>query len=84
MLEFYRLFMVPGMAHCRGGDGVSTFEMMAALEHWVERGKAPAQVMAVNDLGFRTRPLCPFPQVSRYKGSGDQDEAASFACVVPK
>jgi feruloyl esterase len=85
--EFYRLFMVPGMAHCGGGDGASTFDMMAALEQWVERGKAPGSVMAkrVNiDLGYRTRPLCPFPMVSRYKGSGNPDDASSFTCVAAK
>ena len=55
-----------------GGDGVNTFDMMAALEQWVELKKPPAQVLAKrvsNDLGYRTRPLCPFPQVARYKGT---------------
>jgi feruloyl esterase len=85
--EFYRLFMVPGMAHCGGGDGASTFDMMSALEQWVEHGKAPERVLAWrmrDGKSDRDRPLCPFPQVSRYKGSGNPDDAGSFACVAPK
>jgi feruloyl esterase len=83
--EFYRLFMVPGMAHCGGGDGVSTFDMMSALEQWVEHNKPPAQVLAkrINiDLGYRTRPLCPYPQLARYKGTGNPDDASSFTCAA--
>jgi feruloyl esterase len=76
--EFYRLFMVPGMAHCGGGEGATTFDMMAALEQWVEHGKAPEKVLASGK--GRTRTLCPFPQVSRYKGSGNPEDASSFAC----
>jgi feruloyl esterase len=78
--EFYRLFMVPGMAHCGGGEGATTFDMMAALEQWVEHGKAPETVLASGK--GRTRTLCPFPQVSRYKGSGNPEDASSFGCVA--
>jgi len=83
--DFYRLFMVPGMAHCGGGEGVSAFDMVGALEQWVEHKNPPAQVLAsrVRDGKVdRTRPLCPFPQVSRYKGSGDPDDAANFTCAA--
>ncbi|PWU03443.1 MAG: tannase/feruloyl esterase family alpha/beta hydrolase [Terriglobia bacterium] len=79
----YRLFMVPGMAHCGGGDGTSNFDMLSALEQWVEKGKAPDQIAAsrVRDGKVdRTRPLCPYPQVAQYKGSGSTDDAANFAC----
>jgi feruloyl esterase len=76
--QSYRLFMVPGMAHCGGGEGTSTFDMLSTLEDWVERGKAPDQVVA--SRGSRTRPLCPFPQTASYKGAGSIEEAASFAC----
>jgi feruloyl esterase len=79
----YRLFMVPGMAHCGGGDGTSTFDMLKVLEQWVEEKKTPEQVVAsrVRDgKTDRTRPLCPYPQVAVYKGSGSTDEAANFAC----
>jgi len=78
-----RLFMVPGMAHCGGGEGTSTFDMLAAIEQWVENGKAPEQIPAsrvADGQVVRTRPLCPYPQVAVYKGSGSTDEAASFVC----
>ena len=81
----YRLFMAPGMAHCGGGEGPNAFDMLTALEQWVEFGKAPDQVVAshsTNGVVDRTRPLCPFPQVAVYKGTGSPDEAASFACKV--
>jgi tannase/feruloyl esterase len=82
----YRLFMVPGMGHCRGGDGTDTFDAMKALEQWVEQGKAPDKIIAsrVRDGAVdRTRPLCPYPQVASYKGSGSTDEAANFVCKMP-
>jgi feruloyl esterase len=83
--EFYRLYMVPGMGHCGGGAGATDqFDMIAALEGWVERGVAPTSVLAsqvTNGVTVRTRPLCPYPQVAQWKGSGNTDEAANFACV---
>ena len=81
--DAYRLFMAPGMAHCGGGEGPNTFDMVSAIEQWVERGKAPDQIVAshsTNGVIDRTRPLCPFPQVAVYKGVGSTDEAASFEC----
>jgi tannase/feruloyl esterase len=81
--ESVRLFMVPGMGHCGGGEGPNTFDMMSALEQWVERGEAPQQILAshaTNGAVDRTRPLCPFPQVAAYKGTGSIDDLASFAC----
>ena len=83
--DFYRLFMVPGMAHCGGGEGTSTFDMVPALENWVEHKKAPEQIAAsrVRDgKTDRTRPLCPFPQVATYKGGGNTDDAANFTCAA--
>ena len=79
----YRLFMVPGMNHCGGGSGTSTFDMLTALEQWVEGKKAPDAIpasRAANGAVVRTRPLCPFPQVATYKGSGSTDDAANFVC----
>lgn len=84
--DSYRLFMVPGMAHCGGGEGTSSFDMLAAVEQWVEAKKAPDQIPAsrVRDGKVdRTRPLCPYPQVAKYKGTGSIDEAANFACKLP-
>jgi feruloyl esterase len=83
VMDNYRLFMVPGMNHCGGGDGTATFDMLAALEQWVEKKQAPNQIPAshVTDGRVdRTRPLCPYPQVASYKGSGSTDDAASFVC----
>jgi tannase/feruloyl esterase len=79
----YRLFMVPGMAHCGGGDGTSTFDMVGALEAWVEKNKAPDQIPASRvRIGAtdRTRPLCPYPQIAKYTGTGSTDDAKSFVC----
>jgi len=84
--DSYRLFMVPGMAHCGGGDGTSTFDMVSALEAWVEKGKAPDQIAASRVRGGatdRTRPLCPYPQVANYLGTGSTDEAKNFRCAAP-
>lgn len=81
-----RLFMVPGMGHCRGGDGPDSFDMVAALEQWREHDNAPAQILATQVIDgrvARTRPLCPYPQVAKYKGTGSIDEAENFACTAP-
>jgi feruloyl esterase len=80
-----RLFMVPGMGHCAGGDGTSTFNMMDAMSTWVEQGKAPDRIEASRVRAGktdRTRPLCPYPQVAVYNGSGSTDESANFSCGV--
>jgi feruloyl esterase len=80
-----RLFMVPGMGHCQGGDGTSTFNMMEAVSNWVEQGKAPDRIEASRVRAGktdRTRPLCPYPQVAVYNGSGSTDESANFTCRV--
>jgi len=96
---FVRLFLAPGMQHCGGGPGPSSFgqngvaendpqhNIGRALEHWVEDGAAPAQIVATKFKTAdpasgveRTRPLCPYPQVAKYKGSGSTDDAANFVC----
>jgi feruloyl esterase len=94
---FFRLFMVPGMGHCRGGSGTDRFggagmaapqedaahDMLAALEAWVEQGRAPERVVAARvDAGqvTRTRPLCPYPRQAVYTGHGSTDDAANFVC----
>jgi feruloyl esterase len=81
-----RLFMVPGMGHCRGGDGTDTFDAMAALSAWLEHGKAPDRIEASHQTRGsvdRTRPLCPYPQTAAYSGTGSTDESANFACKAP-
>jgi feruloyl esterase len=84
--NFYRLFMVPGLFHCGGGVGVNSFDPFTPLVEWVEKGVAPATIPAtrlVDGKPAMTRPLCAYPEVARYKGSGSTDEASSFACVKP-
>ncbi len=81
---FYRLFMVPGMDHCRGGAGPDRFDALAAVMAWREHGQAPDRMVAASANGARSRPLCPWPQVARYSGTGSSDEAASFQCVAPR
>src|SRR5215471_9007084 len=83
---FFRLFMVPGMAHCGGGIGPDRHDPMTAMINWVEKGKAPTSMVAsrvVDNQVVRTRPLCPYPQVARHSGSGSIDDAANFSCVMP-
>jgi feruloyl esterase len=82
-LESVRLFMIPGMNHCGGGEGPNVFSMPTALARWVEDGKAPEQIPASHlSAGKvdRTRPLCPYPQMARYQGTGDPNDAANFSC----
>jgi feruloyl esterase len=82
----YRLFMAPGMGHCGGGEGPNTFDMLTALEQWVERGQPPERIVAShssNGVVDRSRPLCPYPQVAAYTGTGNAEEAANFVCRQP-
>jgi len=82
----YRLFMVPGMQHCQGGAGTDTFDALAAVERWREAGTAPDSIVASrvrNNRVERTRPLCPYPQTARYRGTGSTDDAANFVCRKP-
>jgi feruloyl esterase len=81
-----RLFMVPGMGHCGGGEGPNAFDMMSALEQWKERGRTPVRIVAAHRTAGkvdRTRPLCPYPQVAKYKGTGSIDDEANFTCESP-
>ena len=81
-----RLFMAPGMGHCSGGDGPNTFDKIGVLDRWVEQGQAPESIVASHSTDGkvdRTRPLCPYPQVAEYKGSGSIDDAANFICKLP-
>jgi feruloyl esterase len=81
-----RLFLEPGMGHCGGGEGPNVFDTIGALERWVEQGQAPETLTAshiTNGNVDRTRPLCPYPQVARYKGTGSIDDASNFMCAAP-
>jgi pimeloyl-ACP methyl ester carboxylesterase len=94
--NFARFFRVPGMNHCSGGPAADQFDMLTPLVNWVEKGQAPDSVLASargagNSGGMnadlpatwsatRTRPLCAYPKVAKYKGSGSIEDAASFSC----
>ena len=83
--DFYRFFIAPGMGHCSGGPGPNQFDALTALEQWVEKSAAPEKLLAshsTNGKVDRTRPLCLYPQVARYKGTGGSDDAANFTCVT--
>lgn len=84
--RFLRTYFVPGMHHCGGGPGPNAFDMLGVMERWVEKGEAPARVVATqyddDRKPVRTRPLCPHPQVAQYQGSGSIDDAANFRCVA--
>ena len=83
--DFFRFFLVPDMHHCGGGPGPNTFDAFTALVNWVERGKAPQQIVASGGaVPGRTRPLCPYPEQAVYKGRGSIDDAASFVCRAPE
>ncbi|MEP7311357.1 MAG: DUF6351 family protein [Pseudomonadota bacterium] len=75
-----RLFLIPGMLHCAGGQATDQFDMLTAIEAWVEKGQAPDRI-AASGRAFPglSRPLCPAPQVARYDG-GDVNDQRSFSC----
>ena len=85
--DHYRLFLVPGMEHCRGGEGPNFLEMQQALETWVENGNAPAAINATKFVDDKpengevfSRPLCPYPSFAQFKGIGNSNEARNFRC----
>jgi feruloyl esterase len=95
--NFYRLFMVPGLGHCLLGEGANEFgngirgsamdsrhDLMLALERWVEHGVAPERLIARHREPFFERPLCPYPKLPRYNGSGVATDAANWSCVAPR
>jgi hypothetical protein len=98
--DFVKLYMVPGMRHCAGGPGPDSFgaspgtpqadsgnSMSRTLESWVENGTAPGKIIAAKYEGdhvVSTRPLCPYPQVAHYSGSGSTNDAVNFTCVDNK
>jgi hypothetical protein len=79
--------MIPGMAHCRGGVATDRFDAISTMVDWVEAGTPPDSIAAARmqeGRVNRTRPLCPYPQVAAYAGSGSIDDAANFACKDPR
>jgi hypothetical protein len=87
---FARLFLVPNMGHCRGGPATDQFDMLTPLISWVEQGMAPDRIIAsgtrfTSAPATRSRPLCPYPQETRYVGpaGGDLGAATNYACAAP-
>jgi len=94
--NFARFYRVPGMNHCSGGPATDQFDMLTPLVNWVEKGQAPDSLVAsargAGNAGgvnadvpaawspSRTRPLCAYPKVARYKGSGSVESADNFSC----
>jgi feruloyl esterase len=80
--DFFRMFMIPGALHCRGGEGPDSVDFLSYIEAWVERGEAPDVMIGArrNEEGrtLFTRPLYPYPTIPRYRGVGDPNDAASF------
>ena len=95
--DFARLFAVPGSGGCPGFmRNVEDYDAFEAIQQWVEEGKAPDRIIYSHRKGggqaagmgtpgevYRTRPTCPYPQVAKYNGSGDINDAANFSCVAP-
>jgi feruloyl esterase len=87
---FARFYPVPGMNHCAGGPATDRFDLFGALVDWVEHKRAPGVITAevrANNAELpadwsktRSRPLCEWPKVARYRGTGDLESAASFVC----
>jgi feruloyl esterase len=92
--RFARLFIVPGMGHTRGGPACDQYDLVDALVQWVEKGIKPNAITAKArgaensevPLSWdpeRTRPLCAYPTVPVYNGSGDVENASNWSCVRP-
>ncbi|MSO97461.1 MAG: tannase/feruloyl esterase family alpha/beta hydrolase [Rhodospirillaceae bacterium] len=90
---FLRLFMLPGMAHCRGGNGVNLADFLSAMETWVEQGTAPDKLVAYKtnlpaqsyrpfplkpETVLSSRPLFPYPATAVYSGAGSAADAVNW------
>ncbi|MCT9082213.1 tannase/feruloyl esterase family alpha/beta hydrolase [Streptomyces fulvoviolaceus] len=85
--SFAKLYLFPGVAHCGGGDGPNTFDVLTPVMAWAESARKPAEIVAANAAAdgtvTRTRPVYPYPQVARYDGTGSVDDASNFVAVTP-
>jgi feruloyl esterase len=81
-----KLFMLPGVDHCGGGEGAGVFDALQAIDAWVDRAQVPERIIAQRPLpggAPRTRPLCAYPMVARYRGTGSTDDEGNFECARP-
>jgi feruloyl esterase len=78
-LQFY---VAPGVYHCGGGPGADNFDLLTAMENWVEKGEKPQRLVARNTKTGDTRPLCPWPGLPYHDGKGDTRDEHNFACRV--
>jgi feruloyl esterase len=81
-----RLFMLPGVDHCADGEGTYMMDALGVMDAWVENKQPPDRIVARRPLQggtLRTRPLCPYPQVARYRGQGSTDDERNFECRAP-
>jgi len=81
--DWMRLFLAPGMGHCAGGPGVSTFEKLGVLERWREEDVAPEEIKSSNPQTGLERPLCPYPEYAEYDGTGDLNDGGNWSCAAP-
>jgi feruloyl esterase len=82
--DWLRLFLAPGMGHCRGGPGINTFDTLTALEQWREKDMAPDSLEGSNSQTGVTRPVCPYPQSARFTGIGTVNDGRNWQCVAPQ
>jgi feruloyl esterase len=82
--DWMRLFLAPGMGHCRGGPGIDTFDTLATLEQWRERDVAPSEMLGTNRQTGAARPICAYPEYAKYDGSGDLKDAGNWSCAAPE
>ena len=84
--NWMRLFLMPGMGHCRGGVGPDQADFLTTMENWREKSEAPVRIIATRGAARgraeMTRPLCPYPQVAKYTGTGSTDDAKNFVCAA--
>lgn len=80
--DFLAYYFVPGLGHCSGGIGCGNVDWLTPLVNWVEKGIQPGALIGTTTSGDRTRPICPYPEVARYIGTGSIDDAANFTCVT--
>jgi len=85
--SFTRLYLVPGVSHCGGGEGHPNIDLVSRITAWVEQGTAPSDVMTyqtdATNVVTASRPVYPYPAVAKYKGSGDWHDGANYASAAP-